>query len=153
MSSEDLLDHFKLEAEVYPDRTIHISHRFNRSRERERIEKNWERLEIIGEGSFGQVWRELHRQPDGNHDVRAVKIIEKQRMWALQVDFKRELLALAKFSKDEVYEIKKSSKYFIMRLMFTWTSIEKPKSLFHFSAGSRPIEPYSLQWNTLKTAI
>jgi hypothetical protein len=102
MSSEDLLDHFKLEAEIFPECTVHVSHRLNRHRVRERVEKRWERMESIGEGAFGQVWRELHWQSDGTQDVRAVKVIEKQRMRVHQVDFKKELLALAKFSKDEV---------------------------------------------------
>jgi hypothetical protein len=103
MSSEDLLDHFKLEAEVFPEYTLHPSYRLNRTRGvREKIEKKWKRMESIGAGTFGQVWREIHCQSDGTQDVRAVKVIEKQRMRAQQIDFKKELLALAKFSKDEV---------------------------------------------------
>jgi hypothetical protein len=62
-------------------------------------------MECIGEGAFGQVWRELHCQADGQQEARAVKVIEKQRMRAYNVDFKKELLALAKFSKNEVLEI------------------------------------------------
>jgi hypothetical protein len=103
MSTEDLLDHFKLEADVFPEHTVHVTYRINRALgERERIEKQWKRMESIGEGTFGQVWRELHCREDGHEEFRAVKVIEKRRMRAYNVDYKKELLALAKFSKKEV---------------------------------------------------
>ena len=106
MSAEDLLDHFKLEAEVFPEHTLHFTYKKNRARGgQEKIEKQWNRMESIGEGTFGRVWRELHCQLGGNQEVRAVKVIEKQRIKAYKVDFKKELLALAKFSKDEVLEV------------------------------------------------
>jgi hypothetical protein len=105
MSAEDLFDHFKLDAEVFPEHTLHVTYKTNRARGlREKNVKQWKRMESIGEGSFGQVWRELHGQPGGTEEVRAVKVIEKNRMRACRVDFKKELLALAKFSKDEVLE-------------------------------------------------
>jgi hypothetical protein len=104
MSSDDLLDHFKLEAEVFPEHTLHVSYRPDRARGvREKVVTKWQREECVGEGSFGQVWRELHQKEDGTKQARAVKIIEKRRMTASNVDFKKELLALAKFSKDEVF--------------------------------------------------
>jgi hypothetical protein len=106
MSSEDLLDHFKLDAEVSPEHTLHVTYKINRARgEREKIQKQWKRTERVGEGAFGQVWRELHRRQDGHQEVRAVKVIEKQRMRQYNVDFKKELLALATFSKPEVLDI------------------------------------------------
>ncbi|XTI95272.1 WD40 repeat-like protein [Cenococcum geophilum] len=102
MSAEDLLDHFKLEAEVFPEHTLHFTYKKNRARGgQEKIKKQWNRMESIGEGTFGKVWRELHYQLGGNQEVRAVKVIEKQRIKAYKVDFKKELLALAKFSKNE----------------------------------------------------
>ena len=103
MSTEDLLEHFKLEAVVSSECTSHVSYRLNRARDvQEKVETKWKRMESIGEGAFGQVWRELHYQPDGTQNVRAVKRIGKQRMKAYNIDVKKELLALAKFSKDEV---------------------------------------------------
>jgi Protein tyrosine and serine/threonine kinase len=103
MSSEDLLDHFKLEAEVFPEHTLHVSYRPNRALGvREKVVTKWQQVACVGEGSFGQVWWEQHRQTDGTQQDRAVKIIQKHRMRASRVDFKKELLALAKFSKDEV---------------------------------------------------
>jgi hypothetical protein len=153
MSFEDLLDHFKLEAEVFPEYTLHVSYRPNRARGvREKIETKWKRMDSIGEGAFGQVWRELHCQSDGTPDIRAVKIIEKQRMRAYNIDFKKELLALAKFSKDEVLKPYQGSAHLATRLMLTQTSIDKRRYLSRFSAGSRPIRPYSLQWSISETA-
>jgi hypothetical protein len=106
MSTEDLLDHFRLEAEVLPEHTSHVTYKIHRARgERERIEKQWRRVKCIGEGTFGRVWQELHYQLDGPQEVRAVKVIDKRRMKERNVDFRKELLALAKFSKDEVLEI------------------------------------------------
>jgi hypothetical protein len=106
MSTEDLLDHFKLDAEVSPEHTLHVTYKINRARgEREKIEKQWKRTECVGEGAFGQVWRELHCRQDGHQEVRAVKVIEKRRMRQYNVDYKKELLALAKFSKPEVLDI------------------------------------------------
>jgi hypothetical protein len=105
MDAEDLLDHFKLDAKVFPDYTLHVTDRMDRDRGvREKIETKWMRIERVGKGAFGQVWRELRYNPGGKQDARAVKIIEKQQMSALNIDIKRELLALAKFSKDKVRE-------------------------------------------------
>jgi hypothetical protein len=103
MSTEDLLEHFKLTAEVSPEYTLHVSYRRNRARHvREKVEEKWRPMEIIGEGAFGMVRRELCTLDDGNQSVRAVKIIEKRKMGIYNIDFKKELLALSKFSKDEV---------------------------------------------------
>ena len=149
MSTDDLLDHFKLEAEVLPDHTLHVSYRPNRARGvREKVVTKWQRVACVGEGAFGKVWREQHQQPDGTHQVRAVKIIGKQGMSASRVDFKKELLALAKFSKEEV--LKKdpcSPQHLAAELIFACASIEKPRCLSHFLAGMRLTAKYSLQWS------
>jgi hypothetical protein len=117
MTTEDLLDHYKLEAEVFPEYTLHVTYKIDRGRgERERIEKQWKRMESIGEGAFGQVWRELHHRQDGHQEIRAVKILSKQRIRAYNVDFKKELVALAKFSKPEVPQIPAN---FATRLILT----------------------------------
>ena len=115
MSAEDLLDHFKLEAEIFPEYTLHITYQANRTRGvREKVERRWKRMERIGEGAFGQVWRELLCQSGNSQEARAVKVVDKQRMRMYNVDFKKELLALAKFSKNEVLDtpIKKLYTYY-----------------------------------------
>ena len=102
MAADDLVDHFKLAAQVFPEHTSHITYQVDRSRGvRETIETKWTREDVIGQGSFGRVWREIHNQPDGKKNTRAVKVLEKRSMDVYKVDIKKELLALAKFSKDD----------------------------------------------------
>ncbi|SLM41483.1 camk protein kinase [Lasallia pustulata] len=78
-AASDLLAHFKLEAEIFPTYTSHISYRNDhaRGRRKEKVEKRWYKDKVLGHGSFGE----------------SVKKIEKAKMRSW------ELLALAKFSK------------------------------------------------------
>ena len=60
----------------------------------------WIRKKEVGRGSSGIVWLEV----SGDSDVfeeRAVKIVSKSVMKQLNVDYKKELLALTKFSKQK----------------------------------------------------
>lgn len=103
-AASDLLDHFRLEAEVFPTYTSHVSYRSNRAHgtRKERIERRWYKDRVLGHGSFGEVCLEVHRQGDSVVDTRAVKKIDKTKMRSWNVDYERELLALAKFSKAQV---------------------------------------------------
>ena len=60
------------------------------------------RSRLVGEGSFGKVWKEIQNDPGDAQEVRAVKVIEKERMKRFRIDFKKELLALTKLTKEEV---------------------------------------------------
>ena len=103
MSAEDLLDYYKLKAEIFHDHTIHSSYQRNHQRgTREKVETKWNRQERIGDGAFGKVWKESCQPPDDKSVVRAVKEVDKHRMEQYRIDFKKDLLALAKFAKDEV---------------------------------------------------
>ena len=65
-----------------------------------RIVKRWRRQELLGSGSFGDVWLEvLQDQPDVK---RAVKVIQKRRMKNAKIDYTKELKALAEFSRAKV---------------------------------------------------
>ena len=101
------LAHFKLEAEIFPTYTSHISYRNDRARGRrkEKVEKRWYKDKVLGHGSFGEVCLEVCRQGDNIVDTRAVKKIEKAKMRSWEVDYERELLALAKFSKLQVRSV------------------------------------------------
>lgn len=104
--ASDLLDHFKLDAEVFPEYTLHTSYRTNRTRglRKEKVETRWNRQRSIGQGSFGEVWLEVKFQGTGAAtDKRAVKIINKIQMRTLKIDYRREISALAKFSKSQVF--------------------------------------------------
>ncbi|KAA6413156.1 MAG: Calcium calmodulin-dependent kinase type 1B [Lasallia pustulata] len=100
-AASDLLAHFKLEAEIFPTHTSHISYRNDqaRARRKEKVENRWYKDKVLGHGSFGEVCLEVCRQGDNIGDTRAVKKIEKVKMRSWEVDYERELLALAKFSK------------------------------------------------------
>src|SRR6201999_1323689 len=94
------LEHFRQDAVVTAECTTHIEYQANRAQgiRREKVEKRWDRKQLLGHGTFGEVWLEV-RQEDDDVKKRAVKIINKSRVLGLGVDYKKELLALAKFSK------------------------------------------------------
>ncbi|KAF2692238.1 hypothetical protein K458DRAFT_426015 [Lentithecium fluviatile CBS 122367] len=59
MDSSDLLDHFKLEADVFPDHTVHTYQICRReTREAEDKKERWYHDEVIGHGSFSKVYLE-----------------------------------------------------------------------------------------------
>jgi serine/threonine protein kinase len=60
-------------------------------------EEKWGEGEIIGSGGFAYVRRD--REYDGVEKSRAVKVVNKKKMKELKVDYMREVLALATFSK------------------------------------------------------
>jgi hypothetical protein len=100
--SSDLIDLFKLEATYTSDHTLEISTERDPSRgaRRIKIEKRWYRGDCVGHGAFGAVWVEHDNNvPDAATAVRAVKEISKGYMRRIQLDYKRELIALAKLSK------------------------------------------------------
>ncbi|KAJ9602314.1 hypothetical protein H2200_013169 [Cladophialophora chaetospira] len=66
-----------------------------------RVEKRWIRQRHIGHGAFGEVWLEVYREQEQVVAERAVKGIQKRRMENLNIDYKRELLALAKLSRHQ----------------------------------------------------
>ncbi|KAK3344206.1 kinase-like domain-containing protein [Lasiosphaeria hispida] len=80
--------------------TRHVSYTSNPSTGQRsiKVEEIWRRAQSLGNGTFGSVW--LEELVSGNTPVRlrAVKKISKQAKWAV-VDYKRELEAMAKFSK------------------------------------------------------
>ncbi|KAF7505532.1 hypothetical protein GJ744_000694 [Endocarpon pusillum] len=119
--SLDLLEHFRLGAVVKAECTTHIEYKTDRVRgvRKEKVEKRWYREQKLGRGTFGEVWLEVRREDD-DVERRAVKIIDKS--WSLQVDYKKELLALAKFSKLQYQEEEVFVKF------FGW--FEDPSNLF-----------------------
>lgn len=95
----DLLQHFHLDAVISDECTTHIEYKVAQGLVPRKIEKRWyRREEPIGRGSYGQVWLE---QEGKASNQRAVKIMEKVLMTRHGIDFKKEILALAKFSKPQ----------------------------------------------------
>ncbi|KAI9874609.1 MAG: hypothetical protein M1830_009566 [Pleopsidium flavum] len=104
-SASDLIDHFKLDAQVYPDRTHHTFYTSDhaRGRRKVKVEKVWHKHKKLGQGGFGAVWLEVEHEGKIKAE-RAVKEIPKNNGLSCQIDYKRELLAMAKFSKyQEVF--------------------------------------------------
>lgn len=100
--SSDLIDLFKLDAIRTPEYTLHISTERDPSRgaRKIKVEKRWYRGDCLGHGGFGIVWVERDNNvPDTATAVRAVKEVSKKRMRRMCIDYRRELLALAKLSK------------------------------------------------------
>jgi serine/threonine protein kinase len=101
--SSDLLKHFRLVAEVTAECTTHTEYRADKARgiRLEKVEKRWYRRERIGSGGFSKVWLETTKEDD--NEKRAVKIIDKDYLknYLEDWDRKKELLALAEFSKEQ----------------------------------------------------
>ncbi|KAF9890377.1 hypothetical protein FE257_006045 [Aspergillus nanangensis] len=102
----DLLQHFRLDAVITGDCTTHIEYKVAQGLAPRKIEKRWyRRKESIGRGSYGQVWLERednkNQAGDNKKNQRAVKILGKDLMTHHGIDYKKELLALAKFSKPQ----------------------------------------------------
>jgi len=107
----DLIEHFRQDAVVTANCTTHIEYKTNRARgiRKEKVERRWYREQRIGQGTFGKVWLEVTREDD-DVEKRAVKIIDKSCM--LGLDYKKELLALAKFSKHQYQQEEVLVKFF-----------------------------------------
>lgn len=84
---DQIVNDFKLDATIHENYTVHQT-----GHKRER----WYRERKLGEGGFGVVW--LEREAATN-SCRAVKIVPS----SYGPDFRRELLALEKFSRPRVW--------------------------------------------------
>ncbi|KAI8628209.1 kinase-like domain-containing protein [Xylariaceae sp. FL1651] len=95
----DLVRDSKIETEVSDTYTQHTFYRSgNSARERlvRRVER-WVRETSLGKGAYGTVYRERCEQR-GSQKLRAVKEIKKYVVVGEEVDYTRELEAIAKFS-------------------------------------------------------
>lgn len=99
--SWDLIEHFKLDAQLEADHTLHTEYVSDpkRGMRKVRVEKKWFKQRHIGQGAFGDVWLEVCKESEEVVAERAVKSIQKRRMEGVNIDYKRELLALAKLSR------------------------------------------------------
>ena len=102
----DLVADTKLRVEFFDDQTYRFTiqsgittGRFVRRKERCDV---WKTEQKLGDGTSGNVW--LHRclTSRGQAEVQAVKTIDKRQMAAQEIDYHRELEAIAKFSLQKV---------------------------------------------------
>ena len=99
--SEDLIEHFGLDAQIYGDHTLHTEYVSDSAQgiRKAKVEKRWYKESDIGSGGFSDVWLEVQKERGEVIAKRAVKRIQKRRMIFYKIDYKRELLALAKLSR------------------------------------------------------
>lgn len=109
MSLLEDLDDYKLETlfEKDPDFVVHSSYRPDRKRgiPKVAVTERWRpREKTIGTGTCGTVRLEyLAGDDEGNDETqRAVKQLRKDHLARLRIDYKKELLALTKFSRKKV---------------------------------------------------
>jgi len=93
-SVSDLVDHFRLDAQVQADCTLEIIRMVHpRGRRTIRSEKRWIKQNELGYGTFGEVWLEKNQKGE----TRAIKGVRKRKNTG--IDYYKELLAMAKLSK------------------------------------------------------
>ena len=91
------IGYHKLDTEFLSGHVRHTTFHSDTSRGKRRVEvvENWHRGRELGRGSFGTVF--LERSEKGEH--RAVKDIVKQKGSRFVIDYKRELMAMARLAK------------------------------------------------------
>jgi hypothetical protein len=105
-SRSSLSELYKLEAEVYDHHTVQI-------RKVRRVEEKeiWDHVKKIGWGLSGVVWlQEKIHKGDDLKQQRAVKVLEKERMKQMDINYMKELEALMKFRTPKVSDLS-SCKY------------------------------------------
>ncbi|RFU24744.1 hypothetical protein B7463_g11592, partial [Scytalidium lignicola] len=111
MSLTEDLDDYKLDSEFQfePEIILHRSYHADRGRGRHRVvvEEKWvPQKPPLGAGSFGIVRLERRQDVDGGggkYESRAVKQPRKFDLTRMRVDFRKELLALTKFSRTKAF--------------------------------------------------
>ncbi|MCJ1319254.1 hypothetical protein MMC15_004590 [Xylographa vitiligo] len=104
-SNTELVDHFKVDAQVTPTYTLHEKIIWDPAEGvRGSVKKEfWRSVRPVGNGSYGQV---ILQQGDGSQ-LRAVKTIPRRRHGEPKdLDLSRELLAMASFAKDNPYFVR-----------------------------------------------
>ncbi|RAH79682.1 kinase-like protein [Aspergillus japonicus CBS 114.51] len=99
LEADDLLEHFKYDAVIDHDCTTHTEYERDESHAIRIVKRKWYRhSDPLGWGLYGKVWLE---SDETDTRRRAVKVVQKDLMERDTIDYKREILALAKFSKPQ----------------------------------------------------
>jgi hypothetical protein len=113
--ASELVTDSKLETIFKKNLTIHVVKTAGTTplQGKNRKRQKWKRIEALGQGSFGFVWRET-LVGGGDKDIqdRAVKGIKK----GFVTDYSQELHAIAKFSQDRVGNLPFNSEPWPIRL-------------------------------------
>jgi hypothetical protein len=102
----DLVRDSQLETHFLPDwntETVHTHQELDPTSRWRQVSRSehWQRQKKIGGGAFGTVWLETSSKGVHNIEARAVKQIEINQH-SKQIDYNRELEAIAKFSHQKV---------------------------------------------------
>ena len=111
----DLVRDSKLETKFRGEYTEHVYNVSGVSPRQRRVKKveRWERIKLLGTGSFGTVWLQKLVTENSEEKYRAVKKIRKDVQGHTPVDYDRELEVIAKFSHQKVGERPLSNLYFL----------------------------------------
>jgi hypothetical protein len=104
--ASDLINDSKLSVRFSAKHTHHVifksDARPGQQVRRQRTEETWEKVKHLGKGGFGTVWLEQCLSVDSQAKTRAVKAIPKLTPSSQNIDYRRELEAIAKFSQTKV---------------------------------------------------
>lgn len=121
MSLINDLNDYKLETsfERDPQCIIHTSYRADRARgiRKVAVVERWIRdKKLLGAGTFGTVRLERRQSNEARTKTtcRAVKQMHKSHMARLKIDYKKELIALTKFSRSKVQQSRFSAGYVLI---------------------------------------
>ena len=102
----DLVLDSKLETRFESGYIVHSYQQVSNDSERRVVvqrEEYWRPIEHIGSGAYGSVWLEKCVQGHQDVELRATKKVSRRPLRSgREIDYSRELTALARFSHDEV---------------------------------------------------
>jgi hypothetical protein len=102
----DLVLDSKLDTRFEPGLTVHTYRQLSTDSARRMVvhrQEYWRQISRIGSGAYGSVWLEKCVQGHQDVEVRAVKEVSTRPLRSgRQIDYDRELEAVAKFSHDKV---------------------------------------------------
>lgn len=104
----DLVKDSQLQAAFRADTTVHRFTSRDASGRRIKHQEKWKIEKHLGQGSYGQVWKESCVSDEATGDaakVRAVKMIRKPQQKSKGFEYNRELEAIAKFSHTKVSRV------------------------------------------------
>ena len=96
-SASDLIEYFRLDAEFCHDCVKYVGYRSSQSRghRKVRVERKWVRQRNLSTGVCGTVVL----QSDHRGETRVVKAISKEFYVDARIDYRRELVAMARLTK------------------------------------------------------
>lgn len=139
----DLVRDSKLETQLLGSSIQHIFYDTGSSAKQRRVrrEERWARQKFVGQGAYGRVYLE-QCETGGSSRLRAVKEIKKSVTIGEEIDYMRELEAVAKFSHQKV-----NAPTMYLGIGRTLTEISMHTASYNPMGGSNWKILSSSQWN------